>query len=249
MNRRVEQEVDTFRADFVGTDDTFSRSPRSGFPRKTTMTILRRALRDHRSSATTRHVTFAMAFVVLSGASAYAAVGAQNTLVAVFLIYVSISLALVGGAYAWNRPSLLLKDPSGQIFLPGRIIFFPYHALSYLSLALQRMVSKEEPFSWVSDSVVLGRLPLQADRASLGSYGVRSVLDLTAEFGAARFVREVCYLNLPLLDGTAPSLQQLRASVSWINPVGESAALHRQVAVLPPRAGEDTDHHPHRYGR
>ncbi len=168
---------------------------------------------------------YAMTFGLLSGASAYAAVGAQGTLGTVLLVYASISLALVGSAYALNRPSLLLKAPSGQISLPGRVLFLPYHALSYLSLALQRITSKEEPFSWVSQSVALGRIPLQADRTTLRGRGVRSVLDLTAELGAARFVRELRYLNLPLLDGTAPSLEQLKSSVSWMNEHVQSGPL------------------------
>lgn len=43
------------------------------------------------------------------------------------------------------------------------------------------------------------------------------VLDLTSEFSEVRFLRsKSTYRSLPLLDNTAPSLEQLQDGVRWI---------------------------------
>ncbi len=160
-------------------------------------------------------VKYATTFLMLSLASAYAASSAPFV-VRALSAYATISLALVGCAYALNQPRLLLKSPCGKISILGRVLYFPYHALSHVALFVQSHLSKDEPFSWISESVLLGRVPLKADRGTLGEYGVRSVLDLTAEFGAACHVRELSYLSLPLLDGLAPSAEQIRSCVAWM---------------------------------
>jgi protein-tyrosine phosphatase len=47
---------------------------------------------------------------------------------------------------------------------------------------------------------------------------IRCVLDVAAEIPEARFIRKanVEYLSIPLLDGTAPTLEQLVAGIEWI---------------------------------
>lgn len=160
---------------------------------------------------------YTASFALLSGANAYAALGAQSWITRSLFAYAALSFGLVGCAYALNRPTLLLKHASGQISPLGRLLFLPYHALSGLALRVQCHFSRAAPFSWVTDSLLLGRVPLRADSQSLSNYGVTSVLDLTAEFGASRHVRELQYRNLPILDGLAPSLEQLKACVAWMN--------------------------------
>ena len=47
-------------------------------------------------------------------------------------------------------------------------------------------------------------------------HGVTAVLDLTAEFNEARPFQALRYLNIPILDLTAPTEEQLRAMASFI---------------------------------
>jgi protein-tyrosine phosphatase len=47
--------------------------------------------------------------------------------------------------------------------------------------------------------------------------GVTAVVDLTGEFSEARTFRRLPYLNLPILDLTAPTPQQLRTAIDFIN--------------------------------
>ncbi len=159
---------------------------------------------------------FTSALMLLSSACTFAALKTQNTAASALLAYTALSFALVGLAYAFNKPHLMLKLPSGQISKLGRVLFLPFHLLSGFSLFLQRCFSDEAPFSWIDESVMLGRIPLRRDQETLQSHGIRSVLDLTSELEAAPFVRNLQYMSVPIMDGTPPSLDQIKACVEWI---------------------------------
>ena len=166
-----------------------------------------------------------MTFMLLGGSTGYLAMENGHALVVALLVYLSMSLVLVGIAYAFAKPEMLLKAATGQQRFPSLLLFFPYRVLSFLSLALYRIPSKEEAFTSLSDSLVLGRIPFQTDQEVLQALGIESVLDLTAEYAAAPFVRDLRYRNLALLDGTAPSQSQLETAVSWIKESSRSGAV------------------------
>jgi protein-tyrosine phosphatase len=84
----------------------------------------------------------------------------------------------------------------------------PYLLLAWTVWHLQRWLSREPCCHEVAPGVWLGRRPLQRDLPP----GVALVVDLTAEFFAARGVRAGRdSLVLPTLDATAPDETRFRA--------------------------------------
>ena len=64
--------------------------------------------------------------------------------------------------------------------------------------------------------VWIGRVLTDAEAAEAVTAGVTAVLDLTAEFPEAGPFLKVRYRNLPILDLTAPTQQQLTEAVEFI---------------------------------
>ena len=62
----------------------------------------------------------------------------------------------------------------------------------------------------------MGLKPDRAIASQLPHLGVQAVLDLTAEFSAPADLRNLTYLNLPVLDLTAPTPSQLDQAVAFI---------------------------------
>jgi protein-tyrosine phosphatase len=56
--------------------------------------------------------------------------------------------------------------------------------------------------------------------------GVTAVLDLTAEFSESQPFRTLRYLNLPILDLTAPTQEQLAAAVEFIKSEPENGIVY-----------------------
>jgi len=55
---------------------------------------------------------------------------------------------------------------------------------------------------------------------------VTAVLDLTAEFSEAKAFRGTCYRNIPILDLTAPSQEQLREMAAFIGEQSEKGIVY-----------------------
>ena len=60
------------------------------------------------------------------------------------------------------------------------------------------------------------RVGTDAEAQAAVRQGVTAVLDLTGEFSEARPFLSTTYRNLPILDLTAPSIEQLRAAACFI---------------------------------
>jgi protein-tyrosine phosphatase len=56
--------------------------------------------------------------------------------------------------------------------------------------------------------------------------GVTAVLDLTAEFSAPPSFLELSYLNIPVLDLTAPGSDQLRAMAAFISEESQRGIVY-----------------------
>ena len=65
-------------------------------------------------------------------------------------------------------------------------------------------------------AVLIGRTLTEAEAAEAVKQGVTAVLDLTAEFSEASALRHTKYKNLPILDLTAPTQDQLHAAAAFI---------------------------------
>ncbi len=156
-------------------------------------------------------------FTIAKLGLAYLASSADSALVRVALFWCVISTAGLAIAYALRKPSVFFKRRNGTIPFVGYVLYWPYFLMSYLSLWLFRRFSDEGPISEIISGVYLGCRLFPSDRALFESKGIASTLDLTAEFSELTFARgQPGYKCLPLLDTDAPSLEQLRDAMSWI---------------------------------
>jgi protein-tyrosine phosphatase len=134
------------------------------------------------------------------------------------LMALNAALAFGGVAlgYAKIGPRIFGKR-GAQLPLWSWLLFWPYFALNYLSLWLVARLGKEKAFDEIVPRLWIGRRLLPGDAASFRALKIHAVLDLTAEFSEAGFVREVPhYLCVPLLDTTPPSPVQLRAALDFL---------------------------------
>ena len=117
------------------------------------------------------------------------------------LLWPAAALALVAIAYAWGGPALLGKS-GGAVSLPARIVLAPYRlgALAFIWLRAQL----DAPWHEVAPGLLVGRLLSRREAREALDDGVVAVLDLTAEFAECPELLRVPYLNLPVLDLTAP---------------------------------------------
>jgi protein-tyrosine phosphatase len=56
--------------------------------------------------------------------------------------------------------------------------------------------------------------------------GVTAVLDLAAEFSEVKPLREICYCNIPILDLTAPTIDQLGEMADFIDKHSQNGIVY-----------------------
>ena len=130
------------------------------------------------------------------------------------LLWPAAALAIVGAAYAWGGPALLGKS-RGMVSLASRIVLAPYRlgALAFLRLR----AAFDAPWNEVAPGILVGRRLSRREAREALDDGVVAVLDLTAEIAECpEFVR-LPYLNLPVLDLTAPNAATLSRAVRFVS--------------------------------
>src|SRR5262249_57050354 len=141
---------------------------------------------------------------------------------------------LFAAAYAGAGPDLLGKRPDGRLAWWSLVLFGPVLALLWAVWHLQRLLSRQPACHEVAPGLWLGRRPFARELPA----GVALVVDLTAEFPAARGLtigRE--YVVLPTLDGAAPPEPGLTALVERVarsvRPVHIHCAMRHRPAAAP----------------
>ena len=112
----------------------------------------------------------------------------------------------------WHR--IFGKRDDGTLPLWSRAAFLPLLLLTSAVWRLLRL-GREPAQSVVSDRLVMGRrlLPSEVDRP------FENFVDLTAEFSEPAAIRRLPgYRAFPILDGSAPSPEALRAAVESLRP-------------------------------
>lgn len=130
-----------------------------------------------------------------------------------FLLWPVAALYLVAFAYWGLGPSIYRKS-AGQLPWSTRFVLAPVLLGQYLSLLYYRRQSRA--WDQVAPGVLLGRVLRPREAAECIRQGVTAVLDLTAEFAEAAPFRAIRYHNLPILDLTAPTQEQLREAAAFI---------------------------------
>lgn len=131
----------------------------------------------------------------------------------VFLLWPTSAFTIVALGYFGLGPGIYRKT-EGRLSWSTRFVLASVLIGQYLSLLYYRRQCR----AWdeVAPGVLVGRVLNASEADTAIKQGVTAVLDLTAEFSAVAPIRMTNYRNLPILDLTAPTQNQLRDAVAFI---------------------------------
>jgi protein-tyrosine phosphatase len=138
------------------------------------------------------------------------------------LAWPAVSLTIVAGAY-FGLYGGITRKRDGRLPWSTRLLLGPWLIGQYASLLYYRRQCRA--WDQVTPNVWIGRQLNEREAATAIDAGVTAVLDLTGEFSAPSSFRRVAYLNVPVLDLTAPTFQQVLAAVTFID-------AHRGAGVV-----------------
>jgi membrane-associated phospholipid phosphatase len=148
------------------------------------------------------------------------------------LLWPASSLAIISIAYLKGNGNVFRKR-EGRIPTSSRLILGPY----LIGMFVRRLFYKNRYPAWreIAPGIYCGRLPTGTDVTALRALGVTAVLDMTAEHSETRAFRvrhsqptmrrvqingypnnTIQYLNVPVLDLTQPSKEQLGIAAAFI---------------------------------
>jgi protein-tyrosine phosphatase/membrane-associated phospholipid phosphatase len=127
-----------------------------------------------------------------------------------WFLWPAASLAVLTAAYAGGGPTLLRKH-NGRQLLGTRWLLNPYR---WVSQQTANYFNREGPaYAELEPGLFVGR---RLTNAESGKLEVEAVLDLTAEYDECDLFLKKRYLNVPVLDLTCPSKEQLQKAVEFI---------------------------------
>jgi protein phosphatase len=134
-----------------------------------------------------------------------------------FLLWPAVSLGTMAAAYFGLGPGIFRKEN-------GRLPWTAWWTLGPVLFGqeLSRLYYRRQSRAWdgLTPRVWIGRTLNRREAAAAVQQGVTAVLDLTAEFSEPAPFRGVTYVNIPVLDLTAPTMEQLEEMAAFI--AGES---------------------------
>jgi predicted protein tyrosine phosphatase len=139
------------------------------------------------------------------------------------LLWVAFGLKTVARGHFWRGPGIFRKT-GGRVPLSTKFVLGPCLWGQQLSLLYYR--SQCRPWDEVVPGVLIGRKLNAREAEEAIRLGVTAVLDLTAEFSEVKPFLAARYLNIPILDLTAPSQAQLRAMADFIAKNCESGNVY-----------------------
>lgn len=138
---------------------------------------------------------------------------------AVLMLWVAISLALVALAYYKNNGRIFRKRSDGTIPKAVRILFWPFMLGVYTYNRVIRSITSLPSIQRIEPGLFLAARLTPADVEALHEHEIDAVLDVTAEFESLNvsLVGEgIEYLNVPVLDHAYPDFPTLLQAVRWI---------------------------------
>jgi hypothetical protein len=113
----------------------------------------------------------------------------------------------LGIGYAWLGPGIFGKSPNGKMLFSLKIFYLPFLLFTLSIWHITRVVSRENPYDRVSESLIIGRRLLGKEIPG----NITNYVDLTSEFEDPRLIREsIQYICLPILDGSVPKPEELQ---------------------------------------
>ena len=131
----------------------------------------------------------------------------------VFLLWPAMSLVLVGSGYVGVGPAVFYKS-NGTLARSAWFVLWPCLVGHWLSHACYRRQCR--PYDELAPGVWIGRRLTRGEATIAINQGVTSVLDLAAELDEVAAFRRLRYRSLPILDLTAPTMEQLDEGVRFL---------------------------------
>lgn len=129
------------------------------------------------------------------------------------LLWPSFALGITAAAYWGAGPGIFLKR-AGRLPWWIRVLMSPVLVGQYLSLLYYRR--RSQPWNIVHPGLMIGRKLSNREAEEASVNDLSAVLDLTAEFSEANPLLCKTYLNVPILDLTAPTAEQLQEAAQFI---------------------------------
>jgi protein-tyrosine phosphatase len=139
------------------------------------------------------------------------------------LLWPALALGIITSAYFGLGPGIFRKA-DGRLHWTARLVLAPCLLGQQLSLVYYRRQCR--PWDKVNPEVWIGRTLNHSEAAVATGLGVTAVLDLTAEFSEAKPFRTLIYRNVPILDLTAPSIDQLREMAAFIDDESRKGVVY-----------------------
>jgi protein-tyrosine phosphatase/membrane-associated phospholipid phosphatase len=139
------------------------------------------------------------------------------------LLWPALSMGIAAGAYC-GLYSGITRKREGRLPRVAALVMGPWLIGHRLSLLYYRR--QAAPWNEVAPNVWMGRKLDDGEAATALRLGAAAVLDLTGELSEARPFVTVPYLNLQVLDLTAPVPAQLSAAVDFINAHRGAGAVY-----------------------
>lgn len=141
----------------------------------------------------------------------------------VLLLWPGISLAIIGAAYVRVGPAVFYKS-NGRIARSAWFLLWPCLFGHWLSHAYYRRQCGA--FDELEPGVWIGRRLTRREAAAAIEQGVTAVLDLAAELDEVTAFAHLRYKSVPILDLTAPTLEQLDEAVRFIRAVSRRGVVY-----------------------
>ncbi|TRY29260.1 diacylglycerol kinase family protein [Aliiglaciecola sp. M165] len=181
-------------------------------------------------------------YLAISIIFALLAAYSNNMLLTIVFGWIALSVFAVTFAYLVNKPHIFRKRADGSIPSSVRWFFIPFLLGASLYNSFARRTDKVPAVQKITDEIFLACRLFPSDIDLLKSYGVTAILDVTAEFDGMDWSSQdagLHYLNIPVLDHTSPTTEQLRQAIFWIDQQVENdgkvvihCALGRGRSVL-----------------
>jgi len=139
------------------------------------------------------------------------------------LLWPALALVILANAYFGAGPIIFHKT-DGRLHWSARLVLAPCLLGQQLSLSHYRRQCG--PWDEVTPKIWIGRVLNGREASEATRRGVSAVLDLTAEFSEAKPLRTLTYRNIPILDLTAPSIDQLRAMATFIDEESRKGVVY-----------------------
>ncbi len=174
---------------------------------------------------------YALVFLAFAAVCVFAATQSAALFLQSAALWCALAFGGVGLAYAFIGPRAFGKRPDGTLPPWSRVVYAPYFALNALSLWGFRRSARENDCDEIAPGIFLGCRLGRSDRALVERLQIRSVFDLTGEFGEAAFLRQLNYRAQPLLDTGAPTLGELEAGARWITAATSHGPIYVHCAL------------------